>query len=697
MIICWTGQERQTVTEETGKGKVMEKMMKGRKDGRRGVAGRYCNGPAGMIRVLAVFTIITTVLLTAGRAGNTTGAKVATGEISGMVTEAATGTPVPYANIVVVGTNSGAMTLADGTYSIKGVPEGVWTVRVMMMGYRPEEKKDVRVKGGSQVTVDFSLEEQAVGSTQEILVSGEVNKLEIKDSDVKYGASKTSSFIAGYPEFRGGKRRHCKPYWPPSGYHNTEEYAHITENRFLGVTANPLSTFSIDVDAASYANVRRFIMGNSMPPEDAVRIEEMINYFDYDYARPRRREPFSINLEYSECPWNEDNMLVHIGLQGEEIDRDEQRRSNLVFLIDVSGSMRPANKLPLLKKAFTMLVEQLQPDDQVSIVVYAGAAGLVLPPTRGSRKETIRDAIDRLHSGGSTAGGEGIRLAYEVAAENFIRNGNNRVILATDGDFNVGISSTSELVRFIEKKRDGGIFLTVLGFGMGNYKDNRLEQLADKGNGNHAYIDNIMEAKKVLVDEVTATLYTIAKDVKIQVEFNPAEVESYRLIGYENRMLETEDFEDDRKDAGEIGAGHSVTALYEIVPASGGYADRESRLKYQEQKISNKGRRSGELLTVNIRYKEPDGEKSRLISKVLSARPVQISGTSDDFRFSAAVAMFGMILRNSEHAGDASLEKVARMACDSRGSDDFQYRAEFIQLVERARILSGLSRDTDGD
>jgi Ca-activated chloride channel family protein len=473
---------------------------------------------------------------------------------------------------------------------------------------------------------------------------------------------------------------------------NTEEYEKIYENRFLESISNPLSTFSIDVDVASYGNARRFIMRNQLPPKDAVRIEEFINYFNYDYAKPEGDMPFSINIEYAPCPWNEKHQLVHIGLQGEELDEDERKPSNLVFLIDVSGSMRPSNKLPLLRKAFRLLVDQLQDEDRVSIVVYAGAAGLVLPSTPGSKKERIKNAIGRLEAGGSTAGHAGIMLAYKVAKQNYIKGGNNRVILATDGDFNVGVSSTSELIDLIEEKREDGIFLTVLGFGMGNYKDHRLEQLADKGNGNHAYIDNILEAKKVLVDDVMATLYTIAKDVKIQVEFNPARVDSYRLVGYENRLLAKEDFDDDTKDAGEIGAGHTVTALYEIVPATEGDKPAGSYdLKYQETKIKDDAALTDEILTVNIRYKEPDGDTSKLITTVLAGEPAEQEETSNDFKFSAAVAIFAMILRESEFMGDASLEGVTELGKSGMGDDPYNYRAEFLQLVERVKLISDLA------
>ncbi|MCU0639474.1 MAG: von Willebrand factor type A domain-containing protein [Candidatus Krumholzibacteria bacterium] len=619
-------------------------------------------------------------------------AKPSTGILGGTVTREADGTPVQYANVVLVGTKMGGMTLSDGSFLISGIPAGDYTVRVMMMGYRTEEKAGVRVVAGKRARVDFRIVEQIAGRTEEIVVEGEVKQIEVGSSDVAY---KTSAHDLQVMGGRSGdmsfQSSNCAPAsgsmqpfdWP---VHNTEEYAHIDENRFHDVITSPQSTFSIDVDGAAYANVRRFVMADRLPMRDAVRIEELINYFDYDYVEPRGNEPFSINLEYSECPWNGEHRLVHIGLQGKGLSDEERKPSNLVFLIDVSGSMQPANKLPLLRKAFKLLVGQLADDDRVSIVVYASSTGMVLPPTPGSRKAEIIDAIERLESGGSTAGGAGIQLAYRIASENFLKNGNNRVILATDGDFNVGISSTSELVEYIEGKRDEGIFLTVLGFGMDNYKDNRLEQLADKGNGNHAYIDNIMEAKKVLVNEVTSTLYTIAKDVKIQVEFNPARVASYRLIGYENRMLATEDFTDDKKDAGEIGAGHTVTALYEIVPA-GKETRSDDGLRYQDRKVIGYSGRNDELLFVKIRYKEPDGDSSREIREIMKDEPVRLSHASDDFRFSAAVAMYGLVLRNSGHKGSATLEGAVALARDARGKDPWQYRAEFVSVVERTSTL----------
>ncbi len=456
---------------------------------------------------------------------------------------------------------------------------------------------------------------------------------------------------------------------------------------------NPLSTFSIDVDTASYANSRRFIKNNQFPLKDAVRIEEMINYFSYDYLLPKKKHPFSINTEISACPWNQEHHLVHIGLQGKKLETKQLPPSNLVFLLDVSGSMQSPHKLPLLQTAFKLLVRELGENDRVSIVVYAGAAGLVLPSTSTRQKDKIIEAIDKLRAGGSTAGGAGIKLAYKVAEDNFIENGNNRIILATDGDFNIGISSTSALVRLVEEKRKKGIFLTTLGFGMGNYKDGRMEQLADKGNGNYYYIDNLLEAKKVFIDDMRGTLFTIAKDVKIQIEFNPAKVKAYRLIGYENRMLKKEDFADDTKDAGELGAGHTVTALYEIIP----YGSKEEipgidELKYQETKISPQAFKSKELMTVKLRYKEPDGEKSKLIEHPLVDKHVKLDAASENYKFSAAVAAFGMLLRDSDFKGDSTFESVLKLAREGKGKDFHGYRAEFIKLVEMCSLLKDINK-----
>ncbi|RMG66669.1 MAG: VWA domain-containing protein [Bacteroidetes bacterium] len=476
---------------------------------------------------------------------------------------------------------------------------------------------------------------------------------------------------------------------------NREEYDRIYENAFLSPKVNPLSTFAIDVDAASYANVRRFLNESRMPYPDAVRIEEMINYFDYDYPQPEGSDPFSITTELGVCPWNQEHYLVHIGLQGKDLPAADLPPSNLVFLFDVSGSMDDPNKLPLLKSAFRLLVEQLDEKDRVAIVVYAGAAGVVLPSTRGDQQAEILAALEDLSAGGSTAGGEGIQLAYKIAQEHFIPDGNNRIILATDGDFNVGPSSQGELVRMIEEKREEGVFLSVLGFGTGNYQDSKMEQLSNKGNGNYAYIDNILEAKKVLVSEMGGTLFTIAKDVKIQVEFNPAIVKGYRLIGYENRLLAAEDFNDDTKDAGELGAGHSVTAIYEVVPVGASTKIRGiDSLKFSVT-VPVDGSQQ-DLLFVKFRYKDPDGDVSKLIEQSLAATVTPLVRTSDNFRFSAAVAAFGMLLRNSDYKGESTYAMVKELATNAKGDDPNGYRSEFLQLVEKASLLDDRDLNAEG-
>ena len=471
--------------------------------------------------------------------------------------------------------------------------------------------------------------------------------------------------------------------------HNTEEYDKIVENDFKNVTQNPLSTFSIDVDNASYSNVRRFLNSSQLPDKGAVRIEEMINYFSYDYPDPTGEHPFSFITEVSSCPWTPSHKLIHIGIQGKKLNYKELKPSNLVFLIDASGSMSSANKLPLMKKALKMLLDQLGDNDVVSIVAYAGAAGLVLPPTKASQKRKILRALKSVNSGGSTAGGEGIKLAYKVAKQALIKDGNNRVVLATDGDFNVGVSSTSSLVDLIEEKRKDGIFLTILGLGMGNYKDGRMEQISNAGNGNYFYIDNIKEAEKVFVKEMRANMFTIAKDVKIQIEFNPAKVKSYRLIGYENRMLNKEDFNDDKKDAGELGAGHTVTAIYEIVPAGGkDVSVKVDKLKYQETKLKDYAAGTNEIMTLKFRYKKPKGNKSILIESPIIDNDIALDKTSNNYRFSAAVAGFGMILRDSKYKGIADYDMIIKMAKNSKGADINGYRDEFIRLVETAKLLS---------
>lgn len=469
--------------------------------------------------------------------------------------------------------------------------------------------------------------------------------------------------------------------------HNSEEYTQFEESGFKDTTSNPLSTFSIDVDTASYTKLRKDLNYGIIPDPEAVRIEEMLNYFTYNYKVPTGNEVFTINTEIGKCPWQEGNYLLTVGIQGKNVPTDQLPKSNLVFLIDVSGSMDEPDKLPLLKNAFSKLVKVLGENDRISIVAYAGSAGVVLDGVPGNEKDLILKAIDKLKAGGSTGGADGIDLAYRLAEENFIKGGNNRVILATDGDFNVGPSSTEELEKIIEKKRESGIFLSVMGFGTGNLKDNIMEVLADKGNGNYSYIDSTKEAKKVLVDEMAGTLLTIAKDVKIQLEFNPASVASYRLIGYENRALANEDFKNDKIDAGELGAGHTVTAVYEIVPATSPLANKE--LKYQKTTVSTDSKYKDEIAEVRLRYKEPSGTESKEIMQVVTYynTPVNSKKQSEDFYFAAAVAQFGLILRDSVYKGEASLGSVMELAEKGLGEDEEGYRLEFMELVERYKDL----------
>jgi Ca-activated chloride channel family protein len=477
----------------------------------------------------------------------------------------------------------------------------------------------------------------------------------------------------------------CPP--EPEG---TEAYNGITDNPFKRVSDEPLSTFSIDVDTAGYSNLRRFLNQGTLPPKDAIRIEEMINYFPYDYAPPTGEDPFAAHVEAADCPWNPQHRLIRIGLKGKEVRGDDRAGCNLVFLIDVSGSMEPANKLPLLKSALQLLLNQLQPQDRVTLVTYAGTSGLALPSTPCTNKPIIAAAIDKLRAGGSTNGASGIQLAYSAALQNFIEHGVNRVILATDGDFNVGVTSPNELTNLITDKAKSGVFLSVLGFGMGNLKDGTLESLADKGNGNYAYIDTLQEARKVLVEQMAGTLVTIAKDVKIQIEFNPGKVGAYRLIGYENRVMAAQDFNDDRKDAGEIGAGHTVTALYEVVPVGVPMnLAGVDPLKYQKPVAAppSEAVDSPETLNLRLRYKQPDGDTSKLLEIPITDNGAKFEGASIDFKFASAVASFGMILRDSPYRGSATFETVRSLAQEGKGADNAGYRAEFAQLVGLAKAL----------
>lgn len=574
---------------------------------------------------------------------NTISAQTITGTVSNE-----NSTPLPGVNIINKSTNSGTQTDFDGKYSIKAKKGDLLTFSFIGYKFKEVKVKDKKVINVSLEPDNVSLNEEVVAVSETIRIRG------------------TSSLQTGY------------------GYHNrtnTEAYKERNENIFKSIKTAPLSTFSIDVDRASYSNIRRMINNGQEIPKGAVKIEEMINYFNYNYAGPKDEHPFAIHTEVAKSPWNQQTKIAKIALQGKNIPTEDIPASNLTFLLDVSGSMNSPNKLPLLKSSFKILVNQLREEDRVAIVVYAGAAGVVLESTPGSEKIKILEAINNLNAGGSTAGGEGIQLAYKIAKENFIEGGNNRVILATDGDFNIGASSDSAMKELIEEKRESGVFLTALGFGMGNYKDSKLESLAQAGNGNHAYIDGMQESRRVLGTEFGGTLHTIAKDVKIQVEFNPAKIQAYRLIGYENRLLNAEDFNDDEKDAGELGSGHTVTALYELIPVGveSEYLKEIDSLKYTNTELKNN---SGELFTVKFRYKDPEGAKSKLITKTVADTEKDFEEASTDFKFAAAVALYGMKLTDSEFVKNHNTGLILDLAEKGRGEDKEGYRAEFIRLVK---------------
>ena len=599
-----------------------------------------------------------------------TESRTITGKVTGK-----SGQPLAGVTIAIKGKSPGVVSDNHGNYRITADH----LTGILVFSYIGYVTVEETIKERSVINVKM---EEDVTALSEIVVTG----LGVKSERESKSYDKAAPMSAGYNSAQSFQRF--------NNNFNTEGYASVNENGYKNVNKDPLSTFSIDVDNASYSNIRRFINLGEIPPADAVRVEEMINYFKYDYPEPAGEHPFSVSSELAVCPWNKKHWLLQVGLRGKSIDKSSLPPSNLVFLIDVSGSMNDPNKLPLLKSAFGLLVNELRPHDHVAIVVYAGAAGLVLESTPGSRKETIMRAIDNLQAGGSTAGGEGLKLAYDEAEENYVTGGNNRIILATDGDFNVGESSNGAMERLVEEKRKEGVFITVLGFGMGNVKDDKMELIADKGNGNYSYIDNLQEARRVLVREFGGTLFTIAKDVKFQIEFNPAKIESYRLIGYENRLLNAEDFNDDRKDAGEMGAGHNVTALYELIPSgSDENVPDIDPLKYQ---VSNGRESTGknfmdEFLTIKIRYKKPEGMTSVLMVKPVRSRVNSISYASDNLRFAAAVAEFGMMLGNSEFKGNASLESAAALARSARGEDEEGYRSELIRLIDTVKNMKALT------
>lgn len=590
--------------------------------------------------------------------------------LTGRVTDEQ-GVPLSGVTVQLKGAPTGTITDLRGNYKIT-IGQDDKTLVFSFIGYVTVEQKI-----GDRSIINVTMKPEIV-AMDELIVTGYGVKRD-------YAAKAAPSVTGIAYESRASFQKYNNNF-------NTEGYASVNENGYKNVRNSPLSTFSIDVDNASYSNIRRFINNGTLPPADAVRIEEMINYFRYDYPEPHGEHPFSVYTELASCPWDTKHLLLQVGLRGKNIDKSSLPPSNLVFLIDVSGSMNSPNKLPLLKSAFGLLVNELRPQDHVAIVVYAGAAGLVLESTPGNRKEIIMRAIDNLEAGGSTAGGAGLRLAYKEAEKNFIKGGNNRIILATDGDFNVGESSNGGMERLVEEQRQLGIFITVLGFGMGNYKDDKMEVIADKGNGNYSYIDNLQEARRVLVREFGGTLFTIAKDVKFQLEFNPSKVDSYRLIGYENRLLNDEDFNDDTKDAGEMGSGHMVTALYEIVPSgSGGKVPSVDPLKYQTTRKTEEENFSDELLTIKVRYKQPDGNTSRLFEKPVRSNPVSVDEVSGNLRFAAAVVEFGMILRESEYKGNSTLESAVRLAQSAKGEDEDGYRSELVRLIETARSMRTIS------
>jgi Ca-activated chloride channel family protein len=625
-------------------------------------------------------------------------AKPVYGSISGKVTDTDKGELLPFVQVSLFNNDSIFKTSVtsdlNAEYKFTNVKPGTYKITVNYLGYTAYSMPGIMVAGHKVTTLDIKLKSASV-QLQEVTITESVPMQQLSSVSSYKMTVERSNFTSatknprkkekhdGDLKIRGGR---TNSVGSGNEDYNREGYNRIYDNEFKDSKHDPLSTFSIDVDRASYSNVRRFLTQGQMPQADAVRIEEMINYFNYSYPQPKNEDPFSITTEYTDCPWNKKHSLIHIGLQGKEVKMDNMPANNLTFLIDVSGSMGTEDKLPLLKSGLRLLIEKMRPEDKVSMVVYAGAAGVVLPPTSGEHKERIYEALDQLSSGGSTAGGEGIVLAYKTARENFSAKGNNRIILATDGDFNVGVSSDGELTRLIEKEREDGIFLSVLGFGTGNYQDGKMEQLADKGNGNYAYIDNILEAKKVLVKEMGGTLLTIAKDVKLQIEFNPAKVKAYRLVGYENRMLNKEDFNDDKKDAGELGSGHTVTAIYEIIPAgSSETVASTDALKYQE--TTAKESNTTEVMTIKFRYKEPKESKSKLITHIVADSKTAFENTSENCRFAVAVSEFGMLLRDSKFKGESDYKTVIALAKSSKGTDEEGYRAEFIKLVEMAELL----------
>ncbi|MGF7026669.1 MULTISPECIES: vWA domain-containing protein [Sphingobacterium] len=594
-------------------------------------------------------------------------------EVRGKVVDANTGMAIVGVQVNNAATKAHVQTDDKGNYRIQ-VLDGKNILIFSYIGYLEQ-----RIAVNHRSKVDVALVQQN-NALDEVVVTGYEHKAKRQTASVMNVNAALSGQVSGL-YIRG------TAYVPNQ---NQESYQKLKENSFINPRKEPLSTFAADVDAASYSNVRRFINSGTLPEKDAVRVEEMINYFQYQVAGPKNGEPVNIVTELTKAPWNTTHQLMRVTLKAKDIPTENLKASNLVFLIDVSGSMMGPGRLPLVKASLKMLVDQLRAVDHVAIVTYAGSAGVKLESTPGDEKMKIKSAIEELEAGGSTAGAAGIKKAYEIAKQQFIKGGNNRIILASDGDFNVGESSDESMEELISKESKSGVFLTVLGYGMGNLKDSKMEILADKGHGNYAYIDNISEARKAMVTEFGGTLFTVAKDVKIQVEFNPSYVQAYRLVGYENRLLEAEDFNNDQKIGGDMGVGHVVTALYEIVPvgvASGGIGTVDP-LKYQQQADQAAGRRNAELATVKFRYKEPEGEKSKLQQKVVGTFVTELNSVSEDLRFVTAVAELGLLLRDSDFKQKANFDQLIARAKASKGKDEEGYRAEFIRIAENARDLS---------
>jgi Ca-activated chloride channel family protein len=617
--------------------------------------------------VVLLSALVTFVIVTA---------QSSVGTIRGTVKDTS-GAVMPGVHISV--SDRTAITNEKGEFIVVGLKPGYYEVIAQLAGFTTT-RVVVEITADHIATLLMTMR---IGGVEEtVTVTGQTPAVDVQV--VRAGRSQTFAAVEGgvagsvAGQVIGGER-----------HFNTEAYDRINDNQWNATARKPLSTFSIDVDTASYSNVRRFLNQGQPPPKDAVRIEELVNYFSYSYPEPRDGKPFAITTAIGDCPLNARHRLALIGLQARRLDSESTPPRNLVFLIDTSGSMFDPHKLPLVKASLAMLVRNLTAKDRVAIVAYAGQAGLVLPATSGADTETILEAIARLEAGGSTNGAGGIVLAYEMAQKHFIKGGVNRVVLSTDGDFNVGVTSQGDLIRLIEEKRESGIALSILGFGMGNLKDSAMEKLADKGNGNYAYIDTLQEAQKVLVQQAGGTLVTVAKDVKLQVEFNPRVVGSYRLIGYEKRVLEDQDFNNDRKDAGDMGAGHAVTALFELAPVgeSVGNAGVDP-LKYQQPNQSAAAAGADEAMTVKVRYKQPDGDTSTLTTVAVR----NTTESTPELGFASAVAEFGMLLRDSEHKGSSTFADVRERASHFKGNDPFGHRAEFIRLIDAAEGVNRVSR-----